>query len=127
MKSQYAVALSVLVGFAAGAAAVQGLHAQAKPHAYALVAIDIQKPDEYARDFQPHVLKAIRDGGGKFLAASDKVVPIHGSPPSRGVLIEFENMDKAQATYDSAAYKDAQKIGEKYATFRIFLVEAVSP
>jgi len=34
MKSRYAVALSLLAGTAVGAAAVQGLHAQAKPPVY---------------------------------------------------------------------------------------------
>jgi hypothetical protein len=34
MKTRYAVALSVVAGAALGAAAAQGLHAQAKPKAY---------------------------------------------------------------------------------------------
>jgi hypothetical protein len=34
MKTRYTVALSVVAGAALGAAAVQGLHAQAKPKAY---------------------------------------------------------------------------------------------
>ena len=34
MKTRYTVVLSVLAGAALGAAAVQGLHAQAKPKAY---------------------------------------------------------------------------------------------
>lgn len=32
MKTQYTVALSMIAGAALGAAAIQGLHAQAKPH-----------------------------------------------------------------------------------------------
>jgi uncharacterized protein (DUF1330 family) len=35
----------------------------------------------------------------------------------------FENMEKAQAAFTSAAYKDARKIGDRYAAFRIFAVE----
>ena len=34
MNSRYKIALSMLVSAALGAAAVQGLHAQAKPKAY---------------------------------------------------------------------------------------------
>src|SRR5262249_40656258 len=34
MKTRYAVALSMIAGIAIGAAAIQGLHAQAKPKAY---------------------------------------------------------------------------------------------
>jgi predicted regulator of Ras-like GTPase activity (Roadblock/LC7/MglB family) len=41
MKTRYTVALSVLAGAALGAAAVQGLHAQAKPKACAVSEAEI--------------------------------------------------------------------------------------
>lgn len=44
MRTRSVVALSVLVGFAAGAAAVQGLYAQAKPPAYVIAEIDVSNP-----------------------------------------------------------------------------------
>jgi len=51
----------------------------------------------------------------------------HGPMPNRIVLFHFENMDKAQAWWDSPGRKNSQPIGDKYATFRIFAVEGVSP
>ena len=39
----------------------------------------------------------------------------------------FESMEKARAVFDSPAYKEAKKVGDKYATFRVYAVEGMSP
>jgi hypothetical protein len=41
MKTRYTVALSMIAGAAVGAAAIQGLHAQAKPKAYLVTESEI--------------------------------------------------------------------------------------
>jgi uncharacterized protein (DUF1330 family) len=35
-------------------------------------------------------------------------------------------LDKAVAAYNSASYKEARKIGDKYGTWRIYAVEGVA-
>ena len=63
-----------------------------------------------------------------FIVRGGKTVSVAGSPPApRIAIIQFENLDKAQAWLNSPAYKAAQPIGEKYATFRVYQVEGVSP
>ena len=47
MKTRYTVALSILAGVAVGAAAVQALHAQAKPPAYVVAEIDVTNAEPY--------------------------------------------------------------------------------
>jgi hypothetical protein len=50
MKTRYTVVLSMIAGAAVGAAAIQGLHAQAKPKAYTvseLETIDAQAQQAY--------------------------------------------------------------------------------
>ena len=42
MKTRYTVALSMIAGAALGAAAIQGLHAQAKPPVYAVAEITVK-------------------------------------------------------------------------------------
>jgi uncharacterized protein (DUF1330 family) len=37
----------------------------------------------------------------------------------------FESMEKAQAAFNSSAYKEAKKAGDKYANFRVYAVEGV--
>jgi uncharacterized protein (DUF1330 family) len=128
MKTHYAVTLSLLAGIGVGAAAIQSLHAQAKPPAYAIVEIDVTNQDAYAKEYAPTAGKVLQDNGGKFLARAGKTAAIDGDPPkSRVIVLAFESIDKAQAAFGSAAYREGRKIGDKYAKFRVFAVEGVSP
>ena len=125
MKPNHKLAIAMLVGAGLGAAAVQGLHAQAKPPAYVISEIDVMDKDAYAKEYVPLAVKALKESGQKQLAAG-KTAAISGEPPkSRIVLSVFENMEKAQAAYTSPEYLEARKIGDKYAKLRIFVVEGV--
>lgn len=123
MRSQHAVALSVLVGFASGAAAIQGLRAQAKPPAYVVFEINVEQPEPYLKEFVPLAEKAVAEAGGKFLAQTGPAAVIDGPAPRRAAVIAFENVDQARASFRTDAYKEARKVGEKYATFRVYAVE----
>ena len=126
MKSNYKLAIAMLAGFGLGAAAVQGLHAQAKPPAYVISEIDVVDKDAYAKEYLPLAQKALRDSGQKQLAAGGKTAALSGeSPKARIVLSVFESLEKAQAAYTSPAYLEARKIGDKYAKLRIFAVEGL--
>ena len=52
MKTRYTVVLSMIAGAALGSAAIQALHAQAKPPVYLITEIDVTNPDAYAKVFQ---------------------------------------------------------------------------
>jgi uncharacterized protein (DUF1330 family) len=120
--------LSVAAGVAIGAAAIQTLHAQAKPPGYVVVEIDVSNPDAYAKEFLPGAGKALTEGGIKFLARGGKSMSIEGeAPKSRLVIAQFESLEKAHAAYTSPAYLEARKIGNKYAKFRIWAIEGVAP
>jgi Uncharacterized conserved protein len=126
MKSNYKIAIAMLAGAGLGAAAVQGLHAQAKPPAYVISEIDVTDKEAYAKEYVPLAVKALKESGQKQLVAGGKTAAISGEPSkSRIVLSVFENMEKAQAAYTSPAYLEARKIGDKYAKLRIFVVEGV--
>jgi len=128
MKTRYTVALSILAGVALGAAAVQALHAQAKPIAYVVAEIDVTNPEPYEKEYVPIAAKAITDGGGKYLVRGGETAAMYGEPPKpRIAVMAFESMEKAQAAFNSSAYKEAKKVGDKYAKFRIYAVEGVSP
>jgi uncharacterized protein (DUF1330 family) len=126
MQSNYKLAVALLVGAAVGALAMQGLHAQAKPPAYVIAESDVTNPDAYLKEFVPAAVKALRDGGAKFLVAGGKTAAIVGEPPkSRIAVVAFEDMDKALAAYSSPAYKEALAIGGKYAKFHFYAIEGV--
>jgi len=42
------------------------------------------------------------------------------------VVTQYENLEKAQAWWNSQATKDAFAIGKKYATFRLYAVEGMT-
>ena len=128
MQTRYTVALSILAGVALGAAAVQALHAQAKPIAYVVAEIDVTNPEPYEKEYVPIAAKAVTDGGGKYLVRGGETAAMYGEPPKpRIAVMAFESMEKAQAAFNSSAYKEAKKVGDKYAKFRIYAVEGVSP
>jgi uncharacterized protein (DUF1330 family) len=88
MKRQYAVAIATFVGIAIGGVAVQALHAQARLPAYVVLEID--------------VVNQARGG---------KLVNIEGPAPlisedKRLTVVEFENMEKAQAVFASPSYSE---------------------
>lgn len=125
MKTHYTVALAMVAGFGLGAVAVQGLHAQAKPPVYTVTEIDVTNVDAYMKEYVPVVQPLIKKGGGKLLAASLKVTALEGSAPKRVAINLWDSLETAQALYNSAEYKAAQKIGDKYAKFRRYAVEGL--
>ncbi len=44
----------------------------------------------------------------------------------RAVVNQFDSLEKAEAWRNSDAYKEARKIGNKYAKFNAFAIEGVS-
>lgn len=130
MRIYYTVGLSLLAGAALGAGAIERLHAQAKPPAYVIAQIDVSNPDAFGKEFAPLAVKALgaADPGYKAIARGGKTVAIEGDmPASRIVINVFTDLDHALAAYNSADYKAARVIGDKYAKFRIFAVEGVAP
>jgi uncharacterized protein (DUF1330 family) len=122
------VGLAMIASAALGAAVVQTLHAQAKPPAYNVAEITIKDQDGYNKEYLPLVTKALSDAGGKFIVRGGKTISYEGAAPApRVVVIQFESLDRLQALYNSAAYRDAIAVGDKYSTQRIFGLEGVSP
>jgi uncharacterized protein (DUF1330 family) len=125
MKTNYKIAIALIAGTAFGGAAIQVLHAQAKPLVYTVTEIDVTNVDAYMKEYVPIVQPIIKKGGGKLLAASLKVTAMTGTAPKRVAINVWDSLETAQAMYNSAEYKAAQAIGDKYATFRRFAVEGV--
>ena len=128
MNRHITLGLGMVASAALGATAVQTLHAQTKPPAYNIAEITIKDQDGYNKEYLPLITKALTDAGGKFLVRGGKTISYEGAAPAtRVVVIQFESLEKLQALYNSAPYKDAVAVGDKYATQRIFGAEGVSP
>ena len=127
MQAKYTVSLAMLAGIGIGAAAVQTLHAQAKPPIYRIAEIEISNVEAYTKEFAPKAQAALKGAGGRFLAAGQNVTALEGDPPKTRVIIQvWDSVEKMQAAFNSAEYKEARKIGDKYAKFRAFSVEGLS-
>lgn len=128
MKTRYATALALFTGTGLGAAGIQALYAQSKPPAYVIAEIDVSDQGGYAREYLSRSAKPINEeGGGKFLSRGAKTISIRGEPPKRIVMFAIESLDRAQAAFASPGYAEAYAHGEKYAKFRIYAVEGISP
>jgi uncharacterized protein (DUF1330 family) len=125
MNSRYKTVLAVAIGATLGAAAVEGLHAQAKPPVYTVTEIDVNNVDGYMKEYVPVVQPIIKKAGGNLLAASLKVTAMLGTAPKRVAINRWDSLEAAQALYNSPDYKAAEAIGSKYATFRRYAVEGL--
>jgi uncharacterized protein (DUF1330 family) len=126
MKTQYTVALAMVAGFGLGAVAVHGLRAQAKPPVYSIAEIDVTDIDAYMKEFVPKVVASSTAFGARRIAGSTKVTPIEGeAPKSRVTITQWDSLEKLQAWRNSPEYKEARKIGDKYAKFRSFVVDGL--
>src|SRR5205823_5318697 len=102
-------------GAALGAAAVQGLHAQAKPPIYYVAEIEITNLDGWTKEYAPKAQALIKEMGGRLLAAGQNVTSIEGDPPKTRVAIQqWESMEKIKAWRESATFKELQPLREKY-------------
>jgi uncharacterized protein (DUF1330 family) len=123
MKTRCTVVLSMIAGAALGGAAIQGLHAQAKPKAY--VVSETEALDAAAQAaYTPLVRTATNAAGGRSLrTAGGKVVHLEGAaPPKRVGIVEWDSLEQAEAFYKSKAFNDlapqrdkAQKVIRRYA------------
>src|ERR1700747_2747571 len=98
MNTKSKITIALVAGVALGAAAVQGLHAQAKPKAYLVTESEIL--DQAVLDsYMPGVTGALPAGGGRFLAGpgATKAIAIVGAAPQRFGIAEFDTVDQATA------------------------------
>jgi len=124
MKTRTSVALAVIAGFGLGAAAIHTLHAQAKPPVFVVAEIQVTNMDAYMKEYAPKAQALVGKHGGKLIAASANVTALEGQAPKGRVAVQqWESMEKAKAWHGSQEYKENRKIGDKYAKFRIYVVE----
>jgi uncharacterized protein (DUF1330 family) len=118
------IILAVVAGAALGAAATQGLHAQAKLKAYSVG--EVEAIGALPPDYLPTVRKAIEAAHGRALrTVNGRVVSIEGAPPPKNAaIVEWDSVDDAVAFYKSKAWTDLAPQREKaQKTIRRYVVE----
>jgi uncharacterized protein (DUF1330 family) len=125
VKANYKLAAILLAGMAIGGAAIEGLHAQAKPPTYVVVAVRSIKD---AEGFKTGVVEkaspaALAAAGGRYVVRSQSPTGLDGTPPQRFVLIAFDTAEKAMAWNNSAATKEITAARIKTTDSLSFMVE----
>ena len=94
--------------------------------AYVITLVEVTDAVGY-EDYRPHVLATLEPYGGRFVARGGYIEVLEGDwQPSRGVIIEFDSVEKAQAWYHSPEYSKLAPIRQHNSVSRMFIVEGVS-
>jgi uncharacterized protein (DUF1330 family) len=125
MKTRFTVAVSMLAGAVLGGAAIQALHAQAKPPVYMIAINQLRNPDGYAKEYVPPAQKSVKDYGGEYIAAGPGMQVEGNLPDGAVVILRWESIEALQRWRNSPEFQAALKIGEKYAKFNIIAVNGI--
>jgi uncharacterized protein (DUF1330 family) len=127
MNAKFRIALAVAAGAAFGAAAIHGLHAQAKSKAYSVTEIEVLDTAALAA-YVPLVTTTIKAAGGRnFNTGGGRITAFTGEPPKRVAIIEWDSLEQAQAYVNSAAWKDlAPQRDKAEKIIRTYVVEATN-
>ena len=125
MKVHCTVALSMLTGMTLGAAAVQTLHAQAKPPIYMIAINEVSNQEGYTNEYVPPAQKSVKDYGGVYVAAGPGTQVTGNLPNGPVIILRWESMEALQSWHNSPDFQAALKVGQKYAKFNIIAVSGI--
>lgn len=123
--NRYKLAVAGIAGAALGAAAVQGLHAQAKPPAYLVIEVEVTDADLY-KQYQSKAGPLQSRYSARFVARGGKVDSFAGEPSKREVIAIFDSLEKAQALRDSTAYKELIAVRDRASKYRGYIIEGAA-
>ena len=94
--------------------------------AYVITEIDVTNAEAF-KEYAPQVQPSFAPFGGRYLARGGTTQSLVGEPPKRVVVLEFENMERAQAWYASPGYDRLKALRDRAGKARIFIVEGLKP
>jgi uncharacterized protein (DUF1330 family) len=125
MQARFGMALSMVVGAALGGAAIQALHAQAKPPVYMIAINEVSDQERYAKEYVSPAQKSVKDHGGEYIAAGPGTQVAGNLPQGPVVILRWDSMEALKRWQTSPDFQAALKIGEKYAKFNIVAVNGL--
>ncbi len=94
--------------------------------AYVLLNIDVTNPERYA-EYVKVAGATVEQYGGRYLVRGGTAKKLEGSiEPKRFVVLEFPSLERANAWWDSADYREPKAIRQRAAVSDTILVEGVS-
>ena len=123
MNTKFKIALAVVAGTALGAAAMQGLHAQAKPKAYLVGESEVLDATALA-SYTSAIVTVQKAAGGRSFGTRGKITASVGNAPNRVGISEWDSLEQVQAYLNSEARKKVVGDGKVVKITRQFIVEA---
>ena len=123
MNTKFKIALAVVAGTALGAAAMQGLHAQAKPKAYLVTESEVLDATALA-SYTSAIGAVQKAAGGRSFGTRGKIAASVGDAPKRVGISEWDSLEQAQAYLNSEARKKVMGDGKVVKITRQYIVEA---
>ena len=125
MQTKYKIAIALFAGASIGGAAIQGLHAQAKPPTYIVIPIlKINDPAAFKSGVVDKALPAdLTAAGGHYVVRSQKFTSLDGNPPVRLVILSFDSAEKAQAFWNTSIQKEVNAARMKSTNSLAFMVD----
>jgi len=123
MKLHYSLGLALLAGIGIGAAAVQSLHAQAKPKAFLVSESEVLDAGALA-SYTAAISAVQKAAGGRSFGTRGKIVASVGEAPKRVGISEWDSLEQVQAYLNSPARKDLVEGKKVVKINRQYIVEA---
>jgi uncharacterized protein (DUF1330 family) len=92
---------------------------------YWVVAYRAVRDESALKDYGKLAIPAIEAGGGRALIRTSEIHPRESGMNHLLVVMEFESLEKAIATYNSAAYQEALRVLGSGAERDVRIVEGV--
>jgi uncharacterized protein (DUF1330 family) len=74
---------------------------------------------------QAEAAARIQQAGGRYVARTEKITAVDGTPPKRIIVIGFDSLDKAKAFITIPSQKDIDANRTKNTKSRAFIVEGM--
>ncbi len=124
MKRAFALGLSMLIGALLGAVGIGDLHAHKKlPGAYAIIEVNEIADQAALGAIFPRIRELSEAFGGKIVVEANRITGRDAMPPKRFAVIAFDSMEDAEAWSTASAEGEIDRIADKSAKGRSFLVE----
>ena len=93
--------------------------------AYVIGFAEILQPERYP-EYKELAQRAVSAFGGRYIARGGNVEVLEGQwDPKRTVIMEFDNLDRARAWWESEQYREGKALRQSIARSTMLLVEAV--
>lgn len=118
---------ALMLGAAAGAAAMAGRPAASTPRAYVITEVDVTGDAEaFRRDYAAHAAATTVPFGGRYLVRGGRTVSLEGDPPKGRIVVSvFDSVEQAQAWRNSPEYVRIAAVRLREATSRQYIVEGL--